>query len=137
MGLYLCVFDGDEELDGVEVGLYEDFEYFRSAVEQCLENSVRGSRFPILMLHSDCDGSWTPAEARVLQQELETIAEEFQRLPAIDWPPGRQREIAKLFRLTPQCLCECFIDVDGEILIGRLIELADLSQRTSKDILFQ
>ena len=37
MGLYLCVFDEDEELEGVEVGSYSDFEFFRSSVTELLE----------------------------------------------------------------------------------------------------
>ena len=32
MGLYLCIFDEDEEVDGVEVGLYSDFNALRDYV---------------------------------------------------------------------------------------------------------
>jgi len=46
MGLYLCVFDGDNELDGVEVGAYTDFHTFRSAVAAHVEAGVEGSRCP-------------------------------------------------------------------------------------------
>jgi len=52
MGLYLCVFDGEEELDGVEVGFYADFGTFRNAVVRHLENGKAGSRFPTLIHHS-------------------------------------------------------------------------------------
>lgn len=137
MGLYLCIFDGEEELDGVEVGHYSDFGIFRETVVKYLEGSVWGSRFPTLMLHSDCDGVWSPTEAQRLEQELRIIADEFQRLPPIEWPSEWQREVAKLLGLAPRTLYDCFIDVDGESLVERLIGLTQLSQGTSKEILFQ
>ena len=40
MGLYLCVFassDLDEEVDGVEVGSYDDFHTLRTAIAEQLE----------------------------------------------------------------------------------------------------
>lgn len=42
MGLYLCVFEGDDELDGVEVGSYADFGAFRSAVATHVEGGIEG-----------------------------------------------------------------------------------------------
>jgi hypothetical protein len=55
MGLYLCVFQGDEELDGVDVGSYGDFNHFRSVVAG-LEDGPPGSKYPTLILHPDSDG---------------------------------------------------------------------------------
>ncbi len=49
MGLYLCVFADeatDEELEGVEVGGYDDFNLLRHAVADRLEPAGWGSRFP-------------------------------------------------------------------------------------------
>lgn len=40
MGLYLCVFDDDIELEGVEVGVYEDFNFFRDAVTATVEHGT-------------------------------------------------------------------------------------------------
>ena len=70
MGLYLTIFAGDEELDGVEVGAYADFSAFRDAVVSNLEAGNAGDRFPTLILHSDCDGEWSPDEAAKLEIEL-------------------------------------------------------------------
>ncbi len=81
MGLYLCVFDGDDEIEGVEVGSYEDFGTFRDTVRDSLEHGDSGSRFPVLMKHSDCDGMWTPREAEALHAELTLIAQEFASRP--------------------------------------------------------
>ena len=43
MGLYLCVFDNDDELEGVEVGSYSDFDFFRSTVTELLEGFLEAS----------------------------------------------------------------------------------------------
>jgi hypothetical protein len=77
MGLYLALFDGGDELDGVEVGSYSDFGAFRDAVVAHLEEGVTGSRCPTLIMHSDSDGQWTPAEAADLERELQTIRTRF------------------------------------------------------------
>ena len=137
MGLYLCVFDEDEEVEGVEVGAYGDFGRFRDAVQAQLEGGVRGSRFPTLMLHSDCDGSWSSSDAAVLEQELRDISEEFQRLPAISIPDGWQVSVARMIRLVPATLYDCFFDVDGEPLLGRLRELGRVAAERGLPILFQ
>lgn len=66
MGLYLCIFagdDGDEELDGVEVGGYDDFGEFPDLIARLLEGGTWASRFPVLMTHPDSHGDWGPAGA--------------------------------------------------------------------------
>lgn len=137
MGLYLCVFDVDDELDGVEVGSYADFGAFRSAVATHVEGGIEGSRCPTLMLHSDCDGQWSPEEAALLQTELAIITERFMQLPVEplegDWKPV----IARSVGLRPANLYECFFDVDGEPLVDRLMGLAQLSVERHLPILFQ
>jgi hypothetical protein len=72
MGLYLCVFDesSESELEGVEVGGYSDYNLFRSAVTELLENGRAGSVYPTLVLHSDCDGEWSSVECSTLRREL-------------------------------------------------------------------
>ena len=138
MGLYLAIFDDDEELNGVEVGSYADFGAFRDAVAQHLEDGQVGSRFPTLMLHSDCEGSWSPQEAARLHAELTEIAEAFRQLSAVPFRVDTwQAEVARLLGLRPQSLYESFIDVDGEPLIERLIGLASFSLEHGKEILFQ
>jgi len=47
MGLYLAVFDGQEELDGFEIGSYNDFDQFREKIAQTLEGEERGNLYPV------------------------------------------------------------------------------------------
>jgi hypothetical protein len=137
MGLYLCVFDGDEEVDGVEVGSYGDFGTFRDTVRDILEEGTSGSRFPILMKHSDCDGTWSPVEAEQLQVELATIAQEFARHPPIPLHDGWKKSVARTLGLSPVNLLDCFFDVDGEPLLDRLRGLCMYSIQRGLPILFQ
>jgi hypothetical protein len=136
MGLYLAVFDGDEEIDGVEVGSYDDFAFFRDAVASGLEGGSAGSRFPTLILHSDCDGEWTAEQAVALESELGAITQEFADLPPV-LLHGWKAEVAKMFGIKPSNLGDCFFDVDGEPLLERLAGLAKLSQERNLPILFQ
>jgi hypothetical protein len=137
MGLYLCVFDDGEELEGVEVGSYADFAHFRSNVIERLENGVAGSRFPTLILHSDSDGEWSPTDCEQLRQELRTIASSFQRLPAVPFHVEWQQLVGKSLGLKPTSLYESFIDVDGEPLLERLLHLCEMAIERDQPILFQ
>ena len=137
MGLYLAIFDGDDELDGLEVGSYADFATFRSAVATHVEGGVAGSRCPTLVLHSDCDGQWSPEEAAVLQEELASITERFMESPPEPLGDGWKPEVAKAFGLRPSNLYDCFFDVDGEPLLDRLMGLAQLSAERNLPIVFQ
>ncbi len=140
MGLYLCVFDGtdeDNELEGVEVGSYADFHSFRKTVAECLENGEWGSRFPVVMGHHDCDGVWTAADAATLERELLDIRAGLAQLPPVPFPAGWQAEVSRPQGLRPGSLAACFIDVDGEPLIDRLLQLTRVAQRQSLDIHFQ
>lgn len=136
MGLYLTIFENDVELDGVEVGAYADFSTFRGAVVSNLEAGIAGSRFPTLIIHSDCDGEWTPEQAVLLESELNVIAREFVRLPPIPLD-GWKAEVARMLGIRPANLADCFFDVDGEPLLERLLGLARLSREHSLPILFQ
>lgn len=137
MGLYLAVFDDGHELDGVEVGAYSDFGTFRDAVVSNLEDGVAGSRFPTLILHSDCEGQWTPTEAAELEKELEIVSVRFQKLPPISLDAEWKEQVAATFALKLHNLSDCFFDVDGEPLLERLINLAKLGQARNLPILFQ
>src|SRR5258705_4475112 len=108
MGLYLCIFDEDEELDGVEVGAYGDFGVLRDCVVRELEAGKAGSQFPTLILHSDCDGEWSSREAAELEKELETISEEFRRRPPIALTSDWQKQVVKEFGLRINSLYDCF-----------------------------
>jgi hypothetical protein len=139
MGLYLAVFggDSDDEIDGLEVGGYDDFHSFRTAIHARLEPGGWGSRYPILMNHEDASGIWAPEDAARLEGELLEIRDAFRRLPAAAAPDGWQRDVAASLRLEPVTLHESFYDIDGRPLLDRLIELAQLAQRVRQPIWFQ
>ncbi|MDB6076428.1 MAG: hypothetical protein JWO82_175 [Akkermansiaceae bacterium] len=145
MGLYLCIFDGDDELDGVEAGSYADFGYFRNAILQELENqpggvqaaAESGTRFPILIVHADCDGEWPAADCEKLLGELDEIGSALKRRPPLDFSADWQKAVAEATGLVPSNAYESFIDVDGEFLIARLQGLAQLAIDRQLPILFQ
>ena len=138
MSLYLCVFSKDgEDLDGVDVGHYSDFSAFRHAVLEHLESGVLGARFPTLMLHSDSDGEWTPADAVKLAAELEAIKEAFVSLPPVVAASPWQKALMKQQGLVASNLHESFFDVDGEPLVDRLLALCRLSKDVGTSIVFQ
>lgn len=137
MGLYLCVFDDDEELDGVEVGSYADFDFFRQTVSRLLESGKDGLRFPTLMMHSDCDGEWSIDECERLNDELSDIAAAFKELPAAPFHSEWQENVAKSIGFKSITLYDSFIDVDGEPLLERLIRLCNVARGNQRPILFQ
>lgn len=137
MGLYLCVFKDDVEIDGVEIGSYEDFGFFREKVEEFVEDNKWGEKCPTLMLHSDCDGYWTVEEAKLLEEELLDIKKVFIEKANIETTVVWQKETRKLLGLKPSNLYESFIDIDGEFLIDRLINLCSISMNENEPILFQ
>jgi hypothetical protein len=55
--------------------------------------------------------------------ELLTIAGEFAQLPPVEFPSGWQEAVAKQLGVQPGSLLRCFIDVDGEPLVDRLVGL--------------
>jgi immunity protein 70 of polymorphic toxin system len=139
MGLYLCVFssdDRDDDLDGIEVGSYDDFGTFRDEVHGRLEAGENwGALFPTLLEHSDCDGEWTVDECRTLGDELATIRWAF---AAMDPPAysGWQAEAAEHAGHRPANFAEYFIDIDGEILLDRMSDLAQLAIEAGRPITF-
>ena len=137
MGLYLMVSDGRKELSGVDVGHYSDFALFRNTVLEKLEPKGCNTRFPTLMLHSDCSGEWMPSESRKLAAELEEIAGRFKELPPMELSPGWQKNIAKARGIHPNNLYESFFDVTGKPLLDCLMNLARLSSEHQTRILFR
>jgi hypothetical protein len=138
MGSYLCVFDkNDDELEGVEIGLYADFDVFRTTVADELEHGRIGDRYPTLGLHSDCDGEWSRSECETLKRELADIADAFRKLPPRPFSTAWQQGVAKLLGLRPQTLFDSFIDVDGEPLLDRLQRLCQVAIENNLPIVFQ
>lgn len=138
MGLYLCVFENeqhDDELDGLELGAYDDFHALRQCVSEVLEDGEWGSRFPTLMNHGDSFGTWTAEECRCLGEELRAIKTGLGEHPPASYK-GWQAEVARTLGYEPGTLAAFFIDVDGEPLLERLIELADLAASGGRPITF-
>ena len=115
MSLYLCIFERDRELAGVEVGGYGDFDRLRQHIAVELEAGRPGERFPVLMLHSDCEGEWPVLDCARLGDELAVIRAEMAAGGTL----------------------ESFLDVDGEILIDQLARLAKIALAAREPILFQ
>jgi hypothetical protein len=138
MGLYLCVFDdASNELEGVEVGSYEDFNFFRDTVIATNGNGNSSEAYPVLNTHSDSDGEWTSEDARNLLNELSQISEIMCRYPPVEFNSEWKKEVAKTIGIIPGNLLECFFDIDGEPLVERLGQLAQVSISTSQPIVFQ
>lgn len=137
MGLYLCVFEGDDEIDGVEVGPYADFDRLRKYVTKELEGGQSGSRFPTFILHSDCDGEWSVGECAKLEIELSAIEEDMRKLPPVEFVSDWQSDVAKSHGLSPANAVESFIDVDGETVLERIHRLVRLALGRGPTILFQ
>ena len=137
MSLYLCVYAGDREVEGVEVGPYADFNTFRATVSRELEAGAAGSRYPTLISHSDCDGEWPAGACADLRDELASIARAMKERPAGGFPSDWQREVARAGGLEPRNAFECFMDVDGKFLIERLQGLVGVALENDLPILFQ
>jgi hypothetical protein len=138
MSLYLCVFasdDIDDEIDGIDVGSYQDFHALRQYVSDHVENGQWGSRFPVLMSHPDSEGEWTSKEAELLVRELDAIQEIFTHLPPENFDGWRADAIRNNGK--PDCLADCFVDVDGEPLLERMSALAQLAVDRNRPISFQ
>ncbi len=138
MGLYLCVFDDEEnELDGLEMGTYSDYNYFLDVVTELVEQGEKGSVCPTLTLHHDSDGVWEPGECKLLKSELNVIETQFKKAPPQAFVTEWRADIAKEIGLNPKNLYENFIDVNGDFVVDRLKELCDLAIDKNYPICFQ
>ena len=137
MSLYLCIFRDGEDVDGVDIGPYADFDNLRSYVANELEAGKIGSRFPTFMLHPDSDGEWSPDDCRTLSEEIEQIISGLKERPPIPFTSGWQAAVAKSRGLLPKNAFQCFVDVDGEFVLERIHNLAAKAVRLDSAILFQ
>jgi hypothetical protein len=111
MSLYLCAFDGDYELAGVDVGSYETFGDFRKAVAQLVWMGITRGELPLLLDHPDGDGEWAVADLPALRDELE--------------------------RLQGKPAAERFEDTEGQPLVDALIALVSVAEEHGVPVLFQ
>jgi hypothetical protein len=137
MGLYLCVFDNSEEVEGVEVGPYSDYGALRDYIVAELGDQKAGSKYPVFVLHSDCDGEWSIHDCEKLQAELTAIIAALKQRPAVPFVSDWQKNVAKSIGLKPKNALESFIDVDGEFVLERLLELVRVALNKQMPILFQ
>ena len=136
MGLYLCVFRGDEELEGVEVGGYDDFERFRVTARALDRRVFR--RFGTLRADVKPNTHWSPREAARLARELAALGDRLRQLPPRPFAQGSwQEQVSRERGRAPASLYDCFIDVDGEPLLERLLGLCRVSIETREPSLFQ
>jgi len=137
MSLYLCIFDGDDDIDGIDVGGYADFNALRDLVIEKLEFGNAGSRFPTFVLHSDCDGEWTSDQCRSLISELEGIESELKELGPVPFSSSWQSAVAASIGLVPKSSFESFLDADGEFLLRRMLDLAKKACSRKLSVIFQ
>jgi hypothetical protein len=137
VGPYLCVFEGDDEIDGVEVGPYADFGELRDYIVRELEGGRAGTKFPTFILHSDCDGEWSVEDATKLLVEMEEIVGFMKARKAVPFASEWQRNVAKNVGLAPKSAFESFVDVDGEFLLLRIRNLVRVALERRLPILFQ
>ena len=130
MGLYLCVFDENgEDVCGVEVGLYKYFAEFRQKVAVFVDNNRFTNKMSTLLQHSDCDGSWSVSDCKLLINELTEIKEVFQQEPPLKEIQNLKEDIFNLF--------ECFVDNICEFFFDRLLGLCDCAIIENHPIMFQ
>jgi hypothetical protein len=139
MGLILCVYEGREagdDIDGFQVGSYSDFGAWREFIAANLEAGQWGSRFRTLMMHSDCDGEWSPDDCITLKRELAIIRDEMARLPVVPFHSAWQQQVADELALRQHSALDCFINVDGETLVDAIARLAELAVVRRRPITF-
>lgn len=69
--------------------------------------------------------------------ELTQITEVMRQYPPVEFNSEWKKEVAKTFGLSPKTLLDCFFDIDGEPLVERLGQLAQVSISSGQPILFQ
>jgi hypothetical protein len=72
-----------------------------------------------------------------LAAQLEEVASRFKELPATEFAPGWQKNVAKARAIKPRNLCAYFSDPAGRALRERLILLARLGSKSQLPVLFQ
>jgi hypothetical protein len=75
MSLYLCIYEFDTEVHGIDMGSYSDFNTIRYKLFNIYKSINTINPLPTLMNHSDCEGEWSPLECKILINELNSIKE--------------------------------------------------------------
>jgi len=130
--VYFCILSGAEELERVEAESDDDFHYFRDSIHNALEQGDFGSMFPTFMLRYEGD-EWSVEEIGELQQELETIAEAFKKLPPEPFDSHWRSKVARSGKRY-STLYDVFVDASGKPLLGELTDLCRVAQKERKPI---
>jgi hypothetical protein len=80
---------------GVEIGSYADYRHLIDTVVTAVENGKRGSKCPTLVMHSDCDGVWSPQESARLLSELDLIEKDLSLKPPIAFNAKWEEQVAR------------------------------------------
>ncbi|HTD29720.1 MAG TPA: Imm70 family immunity protein [Xanthomonadaceae bacterium] len=131
------MFDGEEEVDGVQVGHYSDFNTLRDYIVGELERGQAGTRFPTFVMHADCDGEWSTSDCGKLRIELAEIVSAMKLRPPVSMTSDWQKQVAKFAGLVPQSAFESFIDVNAEFVLERIQCLVDTALERHLPVLFQ
>ncbi|MFG0251629.1 MAG: Imm70 family immunity protein [Phycisphaerales bacterium JB038] len=140
MSLCIALFEDDlvdQEIDGLEWGGCDDFEAFRARVaDELLEGDWRRG-FPVLLTVVDNSAGWPADHVADLAVELRAIAEAFDALPSeLHDPESWQASVLAQLGREPSSLREFFIDVDGQPVIDRLLELAEQAATLDRPLSF-
>ncbi len=137
MGLYLYIGNDEGQIDGADFGKYAHFGAFRQYVASQVEGGTLGHKFPVLLLHSDCDGEWTVDECRRLQAELIEISAALYALPPASIDSEWQVDLLESRGIVPANAIESFFDADGMPVLVRLLKLTAIAIEHGRPIVFQ
>lgn len=137
MGLYVYIGNDEGQIDGADFGKYADFGAFRQYVASQVERGPLGHRFPVLLLHSDCDGEWTVNECHRLQAELLEISAAMYALPPAAVDGEWQLDLLESRGIGPANAIETYFDADGMPVLVRLLKLTTIAIEHGRPIVFQ
>ena len=140
MALQLAVRQGDQEIEGFELGSFVDFDRFLNHVVQTLEDGNAGSKFPAVSNGPDRDESegddWSVKYCERLRAELTTLTAAMKAQPPVPFVSGAHKKAAQSKGLTPGNAYESFINAKGEFLLDGLQRLVNAAVDRKLPILF-
>ena len=140
MALQLAVRQGDQEIEGFELGSFVDFDRFLNHVVQTLEDGNAGSKYPAVSNGPDRDESegddWSVKYCERLRAELTTLTAAMKAQPPVPFVSGAHKKAAQSKGLTPGNAYESFINAKGEYLLDGLQRLVNAAVDRNLPILF-
>lgn len=140
MALHLAVRQGDQEIEGFEIGSFVDFDRFLNHVVQTLEGGNPGTKFPAVSNGPERDESdgddWSVKYCERLRAELSALGEAMKSQPPVPFASPQQEKAARGKGLTPSNAYESFINDKGEFLIDGLQRLVNAAVERKLSIQF-